>query len=92
MKNILEQLYNGEIYPAEQHSPKGEEYKKLRQENYRHYQDFIELLSQLDPPLDKRFIKIMDEQLDVVPYEFSGIFIDGFRLGVKIMTEVFKYE
>lgn len=92
MKKILEQLYNGDICPAEQYVPKGEEYRKRRQENYRHYQDFIELLSKLDPPLDERFIKIMDEQIDLVPCEFSEIFIDGFRLGVKIMTEVFQYE
>lgn len=92
MKNILEQLYNGEIYPAEQYVPKGEEYRKRRQKNYSNYNDFIELLSKLDPPLDERFIKIMDEQIDLVPCEFSEIFIDGFRLGVKIMTEVFQYE
>lgn len=92
MKNILEQLYNGEIHPAEQYSPKNEEYRKRRQENNSHYKDFIQLLGTLDPPLDNRFIEIMDEQLNIIPYEFSEIFIDGFRLGVKIMTEVFKYE
>ena len=30
----------------------------------------------------KQLIKIMDEQLDVIPYEFSEMFIDGFRLGL----------
>ena len=32
------------------------------------------------PPLDKRFIKIMAEQLDVIPFEFPEMFIDGFNL------------
>ncbi len=58
--------------------------------NYNHYDDFIELLAKLEPPLDKRFIKIMDEQLDVIPYEFLEMFIDGFKLGAKIMAEVFR--
>lgn len=92
MKNILEQLYNGEIFPAEQYAPKGEEYRKIHQGHYNHYEDFIELLSKLEPPLDKRFIKIMDEQLDVIPFEFSEMFIDGFKLGAKMMAEVFRNE
>ena len=57
-----------------------------------HYDDFIELLAKLEPPLDKRFIEIMDEQLDVIPYEFSEMFIDGFKLGAKMMAEVFRSE
>lgn len=62
----------------------------IYQGNYNHYDDFIELLAKLEPPLDKRFIEIMDEQLDVIPYEFSEMFIDGFKLGAKIMAEVFR--
>ncbi len=34
-------------------------------------------------PLDKRFVEIMDEQLDALSYEFSEMFIDGFKLGGK---------
>lgn len=40
-------------------------------------------MAKLEPPLDKRFIKIMDEQPDVIPFEFSEMFIDGFKLGGK---------
>jgi len=32
----------------------------------------------------------MDEQLDVIPYEFSEMFIDGFRLGARIMIDIFQ--
>ena len=58
MKNILEQLYDGEIFPAEQYFPKEKEYRKKYQEHYNHYEDFIEILSKLEPPLDKRFIRL----------------------------------
>lgn len=92
MKNVLEQLYDGEIFPAEQYSPKEREYQKIYREHYSHYEDFIETLSRLEPPLDKRFVEIMDEQLDEIPYEFSGMFIDGFRLGARIMVEVFRCD
>ena len=50
------------------------------------------MLAKLEPPLDERFIKIMDEQLDVIPFEFSEMFIDGFKLGAKMMAEVFRNE
>ena len=54
-----------------------------------HYNNFIEALSKLEPSLAKQFIEIMDEQLDVIPYEFSEMFIDGFRLGARIMIDIF---
>lgn len=50
------------------------------------------MLSKLDPPLDKRFGEIMDERLDVMLYELSEMFVSGFRLGARIMTEVFADE
>ena len=91
MSKILQDLYNGEIYPAEQYLPKIEEYSALRKKHYEHYEDFIQ---KLGSPLDKEFIQIMDEQLDTLPIEFSEMFIDGFRLGAKMIIEVFesKYE
>ena len=92
MKSILSELYEGKIFPAEQYSPRSEEYRKIHQRNYHHYDSFIETLRKLEPPLDKQFIKIMDEQLDVIPFEFSEMFIDGFKLGAKMMAEVFRNE
>lgn len=90
MQELLKQLYDGEIYPAEQYLPLMEEYKKLRKEQYQHYDDFVQELNKLSTPLGNRFIKIMDEQLDTIPLEFSEMFIDGFRLGAKMMIEVFE--
>lgn len=36
----------------------------------------------------------MDEQLDMLPLELSEMFIDGFRLGARMIIEVFedKYQ
>ena len=44
MKSILSELYEGKIFPAEQYSPRSEEYRKIHQEHYQHYDDFIETL------------------------------------------------
>lgn len=32
----------------------------------------------------------MDEQLDTFPYDTSSMFIDGFRLGARMMIEIFE--
>lgn len=90
MQTILEQLYAGDIYPAEQYLPLMERYKEQRKKQYQNYEDFVQELDKLEEPLGKRFIAIMDEQLDTVPLEFTEMFIDGFRLGARMMIEVFE--
>lgn len=87
MNSILEQLYNGELFPAEQ-SIEMEKHKQMRHAHYKHYEDFIEQLKTLSPPLEQRFIAIMDEQLDTFPFETTENFIYGFKLGARIMMEV----
>ena len=91
MDKILQALYGGEIYPAEQFRPMLEQYIALRKKQYQNYEDFIK---RLGSPLDEEFIRIMDGQLDAVPLELSEMFIDGFRLGARMMIEVFedKYQ
>lgn len=87
MDNVLQTLYNGEIFPANQYIPQWEEYKALQEKQYQRYADFV---SKLDPPLDREFKQIIDEQFDLLPYEWSQMFIDGFRLGAKMMIEVYE--
>ncbi|MCI8495615.1 MAG: hypothetical protein HFI74_08040 [Lachnospiraceae bacterium] len=89
MYTLLQQLYEGNICPAEQYHPLQEEYKKMQQEHSQHYSDFVQTLEQLDPPLDKLFMEIMDEQLNTMPLNFSSMFIDGFCLGAQMMIEIF---
>ena len=83
---ILLDLYYGNIVPAEQYQPLIEEFSALREKHYQHYDEFME---KLDSPLKKEFKSIMDEQLESLPFDFSQAFIDGFRLGAKMMMEIF---
>ena len=89
MKSLLLQLYDGEVYPAEQYTPKTEEYRKLRQEHYKHYEDFVKQLKVLEPPLDKQFIKIIDKdkQLDAFPLE---MFIEDFHLSARMVIKNYQ--
>lgn len=67
MKSILLQLYDGEIFPAEQYNPKITEYQNMRKEYRQHYQDFIKEIEHIEPQLKEQFTKILDEQLDFFP-------------------------
>jgi hypothetical protein len=91
MDKILRALYDGKIFPAEQYRPVIKEYIALWKKHYQSYENFVK---RLDSPLDKEFIRIMDEQIDTIPLELSEMFIDGFRLGARMMIEVFenKYQ
>ena len=81
----LQDLYNGKIAPVEQYKPLIEEFSALQKKHYQHYDEFME---KIGSPLDKEFESIMDEQLDILPFDFSQTFIDGFRLGAKMMMEI----
>lgn len=89
MSTLLQQLYNGEIFPAEQYRPILEEYRLMRKKHMENYDSFIQ---KLGSPLDKEFIKIMDEQLETLPLDFYQMFSNGFKLGAKMMIEVFDGE
>lgn len=87
MDTVLRALYNGEIYPAEQYRPVTEEYRAILNERLIDYQNFIK---KLDSSLADEFKRIMDEQLDHVHIEHSQMFIDGFRLGAKMIIEIYE--
>lgn len=87
MDTILMQLYLGKICPVNQYTPILEEYKELRKKQFAHYESFVK---KLESPLDEEFLRIMDEQMDTLPYEFSEMFIEGFRLGARMMLEILE--
>lgn len=89
MSKILQRLYDGDIAPAEEYKPYLEEYKAIRTRNIEKYQEFVK---KSGSPLDREFIQIMDEQLELCPLDLTTAYIDGFKLGVKMMIEVFEEE
>lgn len=91
MDAILQQLFDGQLYPAEQYYPQLEAVKKIRERNYKNYEEFIEKLKSINPALEKQFQNILEEQLDTAPFEMYQMFADGFRLGAKLIIETF-YE
>lgn len=83
-KSLLQQLYDGEIYPAENINPKGLEYREVRRRISDEKEHFKKALS-LDE--GKRFQRL-DELYDRASalYSFEH-FAYGFKLGIALMAE-----
>lgn len=88
MNSLLQDLYYGKLDPGEQFISTFTEYEKMRNVHSAHYTEFVEKLKNLDPTLIPEFLNLLDEQLDSTPLESSEIFIQGFRMGSKMMLEI----
>lgn len=74
MKNILKQLYNGEISPQEQMKPILDEYK--------------EKIKKLDFKIQDELDEFISECYNLMPDEISEVFAEGFSYGARFMIEV----
>lgn len=88
MKDILLSLYKGEPSPAEQCSSEDGEYRKICEAYYRECSELREILSRLNPPLDKQFTAITDKVPNITDREAAEMFVCGFRLGARLMIDV----
>ncbi len=86
MNSILEQLYNGEIYPYSKFQTTIEQFKADRSRAFERYSAFEEKLPE---DLLPEFEQLIDAYFDLLPFELEQNFIDGFRIGTRLMAEVF---
>lgn len=84
---VLDDLYCGNIYPAEQVVPHEKEYRKL----HRHTG---ELLTELEEKLSKEQMELVNQfhthVIDVHCMELEAHFQYGFSLGLMLMKEVYE--
>lgn len=86
MKRILEQLYNGDLYPYSKFQTTIQEYRENREKAFASYTVFLE---KLPSELKKEFNELIDEHLDLLPLEMEQNFLDGFCIGIRMMAEVY---
>ena len=92
MDTILQQLYEGNLDPVSQSQPTSKKYRTTSYWHQKHYEAFCSTLQELDPALSKRFDKLLDEMLELDYIETKKEFIDGFRLGARMMMEILDGE
>lgn len=88
MGKLLEQLYAGELHPADRMSQDNEEYIALCRQSLEEIERFS---SKLDVDLREEFDGLLENYLELAYMEKTQTFGDGFRIGAGLMCEVF-YE
>lgn len=83
-KTLLQKLYDGEIYPAEQIVPRDPEYRETSRKISDEKEYFQEILTENDR---QRFDKLMDSRYETESMDSYESFVYGFRLGVGLMVE-----
>lgn len=87
MQRILEQIFNGDIYPSEQTKIKLAGYQEARKIAIQAHDAFEGKLCQtMKEELDDWFSK----EADVSGYYSTQTFIDGFKLGARLMLEILE--
>ena len=92
MKSVLQQLYDGEIAPAELYAKRLNEYQQLIHENGEYIEAFQEKLSKINPDLGDQFMDILEKHWLEAPWEYTQLFIDSFCLGARLMLEICEKE
>lgn len=87
MERILEQLYTGDLCPADNSVVENPDYQRLCRANLEEMDRFANLLTE---ERREAFDTVMDHYLEVSFMEKTQAFTDGFRLGAQVMCEVFR--
>ena len=88
MGKILQQLYRGDLCPAENIIRGNAEYDALTRQSM---DDFNRFTDKLDRDMKEEFDLLMEHYLELTFIEKTQCFTDGFRIGAGVMCEVF-YE
>ena len=81
---MIEDLFYGNICPCEKHLTRGSEYSQLLELAVKNEEKFSELLS---PQQKEAFEKVKECMTDMNNILEKEAFIDGFRLGMKLMAD-----
>lgn len=86
MERVLEQLYNGDLCPADSRSYDNPMYPGMCEVVLEETEEFA---GALKPERREVFNAMMDHYLELCYVEKTQAFCDGFRVGARIMCEVF---
>ena len=81
---MIEELFYGNICPCDKHLTRGSEYSQLLNLAVKNEEKFSAILS---PQQKEMFEKVKECMTDMNNLLEKEAFIDGFRLGVKLVAE-----
>lgn len=87
MQSVIEQIYSGELCPAERSKVCITEFYTVKNAAVQAHDDFEEKLCQ---SMKEKLDKYLSKESDVTAYHMEQAFSDGFRLGAQLMLEVLE--
>lgn len=85
MESVLEDLYNGDICPTAQFRYTVDNIKTKWEKLNEAELSFID---NLPTPMKQQFDDIMDNRLDMASLDLSQAYVEGFKMGAKVLIEV----
>lgn len=89
MKSILEEIYYGRLNPEERSVPTDPAYRPLNRKISEHMEEIKQKFSESDFEIIEKILDLNDESNSMLT---SAAFVEGFRMGVLVMVEVFGGE
>ena len=89
MEDILNLLYRGELHPEEDYHPMMPELMEVRNTFVAHRE---ELLARLDEKTRKEVQELFEERTFVSSYEIEDAYVQGMRMGAKMLAALLKEE
>ena len=89
MDGILNQLYRGEIHPEENYRPVMPEVMEARNAFVAHREA---LLARLDEKTRREVQELFEERTLVASYETEDAYVQGMRMGAKLLAALLKEE
>ena len=92
MKSVLYDLYYGNIDPESFYEPMIKEHRNFIRRKFNSLDMLGEELNKNDPLLKKAFDKVLDFAFVDAHWDTSNAFMQGFSLGVRMITEAYTIE
>ena len=86
MKNIIEEMYDGDLFPIGTYNHSSKEYKKAMDELVA---AGSELLTSY-PQIRELFNRYQSAQIEIISINNRQEFVNGFKIGAKIALEMFE--
>ncbi|MGI5984664.1 MAG: hypothetical protein GXY01_02140 [Clostridiales bacterium] len=87
MQKILEQIYNGELCPSERSEVCVEKFRTAKKAAVQAHDEFERKLT---PEMKAELDSFLSSESDVTAYHIEQAFVDGFRLGAKLILEILE--
>ena len=89
MKSVINELYNGEIFPVETETFKDEKYRRTVNKVGHEIEELEELLTKEQY---KKLEHMMDMNAEIFNMENRAVFAEGLRLGILLMVEIHRMD